>query len=134
MSRDFFQTGQLLCYQMVKQSLQRLNLRAGIGICHLLPAGLEPARIAAVINQFYTNTLRVKGSGVVGDAVQWDPLFNTAITVNIKMPAIPGLALLVNLFLSPYPRHGQIGQLGTMNDHQLDAFGAATFQTLRIRQ
>jgi hypothetical protein len=71
---------------------------------------------------------------MVGDTGNGHPFFNTAITVNIKMPAVTGLALRMNQLLTPYPRRGQIGQFCTMYDHQLDDVGATTVQALYIRQ
>jgi hypothetical protein len=70
----------------------------------------------------------------MGNTIHGHPLFNTAITVDIKMPAITGPALRVMDFFTKYPSRGHIRKLGTMNNHQVNGIQATAFQPLRIRQ
>ncbi len=63
-----------------------------------------------------------------------NPLFDVAITVNVEMPAVAGLALRVKYFFTPDPCHRQVGQFGAMDNKQIDAVGITAFQPICIRQ
>ncbi len=93
---------------------------------------MEPIRIAAAIDQLYSDTLLVETPDVVSDTVERNPLFNAAITINIKMPAIAGLGLRVVHFFAIIPCRSQVGQLRTMDYKQVDFISAAAIQALCV--
>ena len=131
MPGNFFQAGKLTL-KLFDQRCQRPDLRAGIGLGHLLVSGVEPVRKTAGINQFYTDALRVKTPDMVRYAIEWHPLFNTSVAVNVKMAAVAGVRLRMMFPFAINPRHGQVRQFGAMDYDQADVIDIAAFQALYI--
>ena len=95
---------------------------------------MKPVGVATVVNQFDTDCMLIKIPNMVSHPAQWHPLFDTAVAVNIKMPAIAGLGHWVECFFAPDSRHVQVGQFGTMNNDLLDAVYTAAIKPFSIGQ
>lgn len=133
MSGNSIQTRQTP-HQVLQQLDQGENLLIRIGFVHLLVAGMEPVGIATPIDQFYADATSIETSYMVSNTGDGNPLFQKAITVNIKMTAIAGLGLWVHDFLTPLTCLSQVRQFGAVNYHQVDGMGIALFKPLCVGQ
>jgi hypothetical protein len=108
---------------VLQQRDQRFDLRLGIGLVHrLVPCG-EPVRIAAGVDEFDADRARVVAARVVRDAADIDPLVHAAVAVDVEMAAVAGAAGVVMHLLAVAARGGEVGQLGTVQDDEVQLRG-----------